>query len=285
MKKLLAIINEPKKAKPFINYIIQLAADLDNNAKFIHVLNPNDYLLGAPGDTSAAAMDVQHLMNELSASAKKELTDYIHQAEKESSGNVKIDFILETGIPSEIVKNIVNEGNVSFVAIEGEKDMDFWIQSSGNMDVIRVVNCPVWVIPYKSDYKPYQKIVYATDYKEEDISTLRKLIDVTKKYSPVITGLHITNDLNFDEKVKKAGFNEILQENLQYNNVSLRVMAGKDNEDLTKIINDFAWISKADLIVILKENKNFFERIFNPDQTKKILEHAALPVLIYHEKK
>jgi nucleotide-binding universal stress UspA family protein len=56
------------------------------------------------------------------------------------------------------------------------------------------------------------------------------------------------------------------------------------NNDTAELLNDYALLIKADLIVVLKENKSFFERIFKSDPAKKIIKKSMLPVLVFHEK-
>lgn len=152
------------------------------------------------------------------------------------------------------------------------------------MDVVEKVKCPVWIIPKGADYKPFTEIVYATDYKKEDIDSLQKLIATFPHYSPNITALHITDSVDFEERVKKAGFVEMLKKQTDYKSLWVRAFYQTKHDDLTELLNEFAIKSKADLLVLLKENKSFFNRIFNTSQTKEILKTAQLPILVYHEK-
>ena len=89
------------------------------------------------------------------------------------------------------------------VILEGQQDDSFWMQSSTNMDIIKMVECPVWIIPKGAIYQPFSEIVYATDYKAEDIINLKKLISLFPHLMPNITALHITDSVDFEERVKK----------------------------------------------------------------------------------
>ncbi len=73
----------------------------------------------------------------------------------------------------------------------------------------------------------------------------------------------------------------MLQTKTGYQNITVKPLVEKDRESEAKLINEYALNIKADLIVVLRENRNFFERILSSDSTKKILKEAQLPVLVY----
>lgn len=279
METLLAIINEPKKAKSFIGYVARLSLDLHTNIHLMYVQEPYDYTMGQPPVSGlATSLKAQEINAE---DAKKEFDIHIRNVLREISGDVLINYSAEINFRTTIINSFISENKASMVILEEEEQNNFWSQTPSVFDIINHVDCPVWIIPFNADYKPFRKIVYATDYKEEDIDTLKNLIRLTYRFSPVITALHITDSVDFEEKVKKTGFNEMLQTKTSYQNITVKSMVEKDNESTAELINEYALKIKADLIVVLRENRSFFERILSPDSTKKILKEAQLPVLVY----
>jgi len=85
-----------------------------------------------------------------------------------------------------------------------------------------------------------------------------------------------------EEKIKEAGFMDMVHSKTGYRNISVISLNEKDHENSAKLINDYALTNDADLIVVLKENKNFFSRLLKPSATKKIIKEARLPVLVYY---
>ena len=130
-------------------------------------------------------------------------------------------------------------------------------------------------------YRPFKKILYATDYNEADITTLKRLVALTKEFSPEITALHITDSKDFEEKTMQKGFKDIVAQETNYDKI--HVKTEKESKSTEEKINDIAIKIKADLIVLLKENKGFIEKIFTSSSTKKVIKKAKLPVLVYHE--
>jgi nucleotide-binding universal stress UspA family protein len=93
--------------------------------------------------------------------------------------------------------------------------------------------------------------------------------------------LHISNDDEFEKKLKSEGFAEVLSEKTGYNKVSVKMIADGDGKDAAESLMNKAEKAKADLIVVLKENRNFFERIFKSSFTADLIKKVQLPVLVY----
>lgn len=284
METLLAIINEPKDSKSFIVYVTHLAKDLHANVHLMYVQNPDNYILGAPEETGVASLHIHRKIESLAEAAKITFAKHIEDIRDEISSDVSIDYSTEVSVTSLIAEDFVRNNKASMVLLESQENKGFWSQPSANMDVIRHVHCPVWIIPYGYAYKTYKNIVYATDYKEEDISTIKRLIRLTRPFSPSITALHFTDSMDFEEKVRKTGFMEMLQKKTDYKNLSVKIQVEEAAEDIAEMIHGYAFKHTADLIVVLKGNRHFLDRILSADPTKKIIKEAQLPVLVYHEK-
>jgi len=50
-----------------------------------------------------------------------------------------------------------------------------------------------------------------------------------------------------------------------------------------EFLNDFALENNADLIVLLKKNKNYLEKLFGSSFTKNVIRKTKIPVLIFKE--
>lgn len=284
MKTLLAIINEPRDSKGFIRYVAQMAANLKFGVHVLHVHTPINYPLGAtPGAMGQGSFQMQKTMEEVAENSKIVLNRHINEVSAEISGKVFTGFSSEIGGTELIADQIINEGKIDMAIIESRQEDSFWSQTSSNMDLIRELNCPVWIIPKGEAYAPIKNVVYATDYNEEDVANIKKLIDLFPMLRPNITALHITDSRDFKDRVKKAGFKEMLQEKVPYPNLIVKAIHRQNDDDVAKLLADFSETNHTDLVVVLKQNKSFFERLFKANHTKEILEKSELPVLVFRE--
>jgi len=285
MKTILALVNEINNSKDFITYVTDMARDMHSDVKILHVENPEAYPLGTTNTYGAEVVQIQKNLEEKMKIDNEKLKATIEEMkENENVDNIGIEYSTTLGITKNVAENMLQEEKVDMVVIEGNQHGGFWVQNSSTMDLVRGLDCPVWVIPKNTTYKPFDEIVYATDYKKEDLDTLKKLVSITKEYNPHITALHITNSSEFNDKVKKEGFDQMVQKQTGYNNITVSNLVEKKDEDIAKLTNDYSLLIDAKLIVALKENRHFLDRIFKSGTTKDIIKKAQLPVLVYHEK-
>ena len=285
MKTLLAIINEPKESKDFIQYVSGMASDLMASIQLLHVQNPYNYPLAMAGSAGTAAVQVQKNSEEIADNANKILAEHVKDVKSKMSNHIDITYSSVIGAISITVKELVSDKKADMVVLEGQKNETFFTPNSSNLEIISSVDCPVWIVPNEVKYHPFTEILYATDYKEEDIAGLKRLIALTHPFSPNITVLHITDSIDFEEKVKKAGFLEMLQKRTDYDRLSVKAISvNNSNDETIELFNNYALLINANLVVVQKENKSFFERIFKSDPAKKIIKKSILPVLVFHEK-
>ncbi len=281
MKTLLTLFDNPDISKEYVRYAIFLAKDLKANLKLIFVQNPQVIPLVAPGTGSTADVHIHEDIEALARSVKNSVDESIRDIREEISSQVKIEYQSETGSASKILEDNLSSGKVDLVLVEGESDKPFWLQTNKNYELIESARCPVLVVAPNTDYRPLKKIVYATDYKEEDIKTLKALVNLTKPFVTDVLALHISESMDFEEKVKQVGFNEMLKQKIGLNNISLKVLNDKKGKEVVEIINDEVEKIDANLIVVLKENRNFFERIFKSSFTTDVIKNVELPVLVF----
>jgi hypothetical protein len=165
------------------------------------------------------------LLQKVSDEIKVKIDGFIKEIEAEYAGIFSIKFTYEIGDASVILKEKVENKTYTMVMIQGHTEQDTWLNDSVNMSVVENVPCPVYIIPPNSKYQPLNKVVYATDYKEEDLTTLKSLLNLAKPLDPEIIALHISNDDKFERKLKCVGFNKMLSEKKGFNMVSFKMIA------------------------------------------------------------
>lgn len=283
MKRLLALIHEPKSSRGFIEYTVNLARELSLNLQLLYVENPNIPLMGTPNLTSNAMEQLQRSLEQNVKEAENVLKRYINELMNLISGEMIVYVTTEINSEKEVLQQIIGEGHVQMLVLESPDKHSSWNENLMTNETIRSAECPVWIVPRESNYRSPAEIIYATDYKSQDIDTLVRLVGMLGKFSPTITALHITDDKGFELKIKEAGFQKMIQNNTGYQKINVNALQ-EVGQDISQLFNDFAIALEADLIVILKENRSFLERIFKASPGKKIIKHASIPVLVFHEK-
>lgn len=291
MKTLAFLIDEMHSAKKLIRYAALLGKDLNAKIHVLYVQFPythgsNGFETHAlAGDMGTGSMPDPAYMHEIEKDIKQTVKDYIKDIKKEFTDIPSIVFKSEPGDASKILEDKVEKGVYDMVMIQGSSEQELWLQRPVAMDIVRNVPCPVFIIEPDTRYQPFKKIVYATDYKEEDVSTLKRLTRLAKPFSPEILTLHITDDEQFRKKILKEGFDSIMREKVGYENVSVKVLEVEEAMDEAESFANQTKSEKANLIVVLKENRNFFERLFKSSFTAELIKQTQLPILVFHQAK
>lgn len=285
MRTLLGYIRNPSEAQSIITYLLALSKDLNTNLHLLYLENPANHPMGSPELTGVAVANLQQSLEARIEKGKQTLQVLVDQMMPQIEGKVVVDITTAIGNEVATVGEMLDSGKVQMMALENSGADGLWWKDSLVNTMVRNLECPLWVIPQNPEYHPFRNIIYATDYHEEDISTLQKLIDLTHPLSPKILALHINDNADFEVRVKTAGFQKMLETKTAYNNISAKALIEKNGEDLVQLIHSYAAMNRADLIVVLKENRNFLDRIFNPSSSEKILKAANSPVLVYHARR
>jgi nucleotide-binding universal stress UspA family protein len=289
MKTLLAIINDPVESDNFIEYCMHMASDFNLNLDLIYIQNPalfnfgTDAVTSTPGSVqSYNEIDLASLETDRENSLKL-ITKKIEEFRSEISPGVSVRAVGEMGSSDVVINQMVSENKADMIILENKNDNHFWLFDSSNSDLVINAGCPGWIVPADTKYRPYRKIVYATDYNDSDINTIKNLVKLTGSFSPEILALHILKSEDFKEETMGSGFENVIKQKTGYDRITVETLIDDEDKDTGEYINEFAVKNSADLIVLLKENKNFMERIFKSGSTRKVLKRADLPVLIYHE--
>jgi nucleotide-binding universal stress UspA family protein len=288
MKTLLSLVDNPADPDGFILYSFEFARDYEMNLHFIYIQNPILRTL----DSGSAVDLMQPVGDELDITrvekerknALIELDKTIQEMRKNHFPEVTAGLGSETGAMDQVVNRFAANNRADMILIKGSSANGMGILDSTNAEMLVQIRCPGLLIPAGMDYRLFRKIVYATDYNPGDIDILSDLIDFAGKYSPEIIALHLTGSDEKVEQLESPGFKDAVIRQTGYEKISIELIRIEKGKNHGESINDFAGRVNADLVVLLKENKKFLQKIFESGITRKTLRKAQLPVLVYHEK-
>ncbi|MCM4173907.1 universal stress protein [Arenibacter sp. TNZ] len=143
------------------------------------------------------------------------------------------------------------------------------------------VPCPLLIIPNTIKENPIKTILYATDFEEADILALKKLVPWAKTLGAKIHIVHISTEKEYSGKEQMEWFKEMLQKEVDDTSINFALIFSDKIQDKLKV---HANIIGADLLVLLeREEKGFFQKIFHKSLVAKMEEHIAIPLLSYNE--
>jgi nucleotide-binding universal stress UspA family protein len=140
---------------------------------------------------------------------------------------------------------------------------------------------PVLAIPESASVREFQKVIYASDLYEEDLSALEQLIHILEPFQPLILVVHISShDANFEAK-KIEWFKEMLKDrNLDKNIELIHHLSPSIAEGLKSMMSK----NQFDLLVMLeKERHGIIDHLFHKDLVKKMEFRTEIPLLSFNQ--
>lgn len=147
--------------------------------------------------------------------------------------------------------------------------------------LIEKAPCPVLVLPKHSNAIKIENIMYATDFEEDDIYAIEKLVTVAKPFNAKITVIHISPKDEYAGEAQMQWFMEMLQLKVSYENIETKVIFSDHiYEELMTALNSV----KADVLAMLeRKSHGFFRKIFHRDLVKRMESHIEIPLLSYNK--
>lgn len=141
------------------------------------------------------------------------------------------------------------------------------------------LDCPLFVLPSNIEVSKPETIVYATDFEEEDIYSIKKLIPIVATFKPAIKVVHISPDSEYSGYDQMEWFKEMLLQKVSYENISFDIFF---SDDVYGELCNYIEKIDADIIAMLeREDHGFFRKIIHRDLVKKMESSTNIPLLCF----
>ncbi len=283
MGKIIINIDFFDHADYLIDYGLNLARKLSKNIQLIHVVETREIGMEASptGHMPDAGIE-QTLLASSKENADKWMHEKVRKIEEQIKGKSSIEGKVIIGIKPDVLLSESTNKKVELILTEEEHESGLITKIAGSDTkmIIDEAACPVLFIPRNYAFKDLKRMVYATDYEQADLGTLQKTINLFKPFHPWITAVHQTKNIDFQMKIKQRGFMNIARQKLDFNQIDFVTVNGQ--KDVREII-DYAQKNDCDMIIVLKQNHSFLEKLFHSSSSHKIVAKSNIPVLVYHE--
>jgi hypothetical protein len=280
-KKILISTNLTQNAEYTIWYGLQLGKWINAKVIIAYISEFTGNMVDMDHTNYAMPSELINLNHEeLKKATRESYTKTITKFKQKNEQLPETEFYFKSGNEPIVLAEMIKKMNIRLILNNRKDDEKFFEKyiSDNNFRIAESVPCPVLIIPPEYDFIPVQKIIYATDYKKEDINTLKQLSKFAQYFNAHIHALHVCENLAFEKQVKKIGFEEKVQKQVGYNHIEHKVTQGKD---VALNVNEFASRIHAGMISILNTNHNFLEKIFSKPTSKELMWKTNIPIMIF----
>jgi nucleotide-binding universal stress UspA family protein len=281
-KKIIQFIRSAENLEKVVANSEGLARALDLEIKLLMVLetrHPYFYPMTTSLHTGMETYQFEAMHAEREKEAEKVLKKFAEEKNKKK-GQPRISYEIFSGATDMVLIDVSENRETFLILINESQEPEQGFLINTYLNTLEKTSCPILKIPEKKDFSDISKILYATDYKEEDLPTLSKLADIAAPFKAEITTLHITDSVDLEEKMMSHGFEKTLHDKVGYDKISFAV---REDENVVDGIMDYARSGRFDLIVLLKENRNFLQRLFTKSDSNKILSGSDIPVMVFQQ--
>lgn len=277
MGTLYAVIRNLDNSANFIGYAFRLGRDLMKLVHVYYIEEAYEYTLGQP---PAADDYTNEKQSRRLTDAESSLKTLIQTVLEELPGDALVESSASLGSPAELINDKVSSDPDDLVILNGDEPANFTLQHTSNNEVVDEITSPVLIVPGNSVYRPFHRIVYASAFSERDVLAVKFLVRQLSAMSPSIRVIHVEGKQT-GEQLGVMRFDEVLQRETGYPDISVENLSEERRKSLVRQVQEFSSRTEADLIAILREDRNFFEKIFTRDKAKEFLKASGLPVLVF----
>lgn len=256
-----------------IEYAARVGEKYHADLILFHVLNREDYEKLSPSDpTGKHQMDfvLEKLQNLQEAVSKESLKNGLNSC---------ISVVKEGSTVKETLEYAA-ELNVGLIVVGTEGVNDFRENFIGSR-ASRIVEQSTWdvlVVPRKVYFKAPRKIVYASDYLEEDKIAIQKIVEFAKFFNAEIDIVHVSSTHKALDKSLHMTMVEEVEPFIKYDKVNFVLKSFRD--DIALGLENYLQTSKGDILVTLSEKKSLFDQIFSKSLSKKMAYFINKPLWV-----
>lgn len=202
------------------------------------------------------------------------------------SNSIKCDYIIRVvERSSEVIVSAALNNKADFIVMgtRGAGAIKKIIIGSNTANVIEDSRIPVIVIPENVSLKLPKKIVFASEFRDSDVNSIKQLSEIASSFDAEIFILHIVE--NMDEKKAEFPiidfFSALVKKVTTYPKISYRIFK---SESIEKGIELFIDSVEADMIALSVRDRNPIEKLFSKSLTKELSFHSKIPLLAFHVK-
>lgn len=158
----------------------------------------------------------------------------------------------------------------------GPSGLSKTFRGSNAVDIIHILDVAVLSIPEHATYKKVDHIGFTTTFRDSDITALKTLMPLADALGARIEILHVAKAPSDALEEKKTAW---LQK-LGNSSTDLHIVY---NDNIQAEILEFFGSTNADIVALVKLNKNFFKELFEKSISESLAYSFNTPVLVFHE--
>lgn len=238
-----------------------------------HVLNKQDYQQLAPLDLDGT------FQKEFVEQKLKSLQDAVLK-ESLPKGLQSCEVVLTEGaiVQTTIAYSQKINANLIVVGTEGMNEFREQVFGSRSSKMVMQTDRDILVVPRKAFFKRPRKLVFASDYVEEDKAAIQKVVEFAKFFDSEIDIVHVSSRTRVINKALHKTMVEEIKPAVSYDLVNYVLKSFRD--ELALGLENYLQLAKGDMLVTLSKKKDFFDQLFSKNLSRKMSYFITKPLWV-----
>ena len=187
---------------------------------------------------------------------------------------------VEYGFTAEKTVEIAESMNVDLIVMgtEGASDMlDKWL-GTHTQEVMKKAKCPVFTVPKDVSINYPHKILYAADFKDDEIQAVQKVLDIAKPLGAICKVVHIHEE--FEPNIGHFIEETIKELQIKFKNEDITVQQFRQN-DTIEGLEAYMKTYEPDVLAIAIHDKSFLDNLFTTSVSQHFIQASKIPMLTF----
>lgn len=277
----------PKPMKPFtilcptdfsecslnaIEYASRLGEQYEAVLVLFHVPNQEDYKkLTNSGESANMQRFATTKLNSLSETVK---------AESLKNGLRECQTVIKEGKTVQTILDYADKNGVDLIVMgtEGVNDFKQTYIGTKTSKVVQEAVQDVFIIPRKVYFKHPRKLVYATDYLEEDKLAIQKVVKMAGYFDCEVDIVHVGTKIRTIDKALHQTMISEINPFIKYEKTNFVLKAYRDDPGLG--LESYLISAKGDILFTLSKKKTWFESLFTKNLSRKMSYFINKPLYV-----
>lgn len=269
MKTILVPTDFSANAEHAVHYALEVALRVHANVVLLHTYQvPYDFEIQLPGIIEDMERKSAEGLGKAKASAESML----------SGAGLFVRTFSTMGDVVEVTIELAEKEKVDLIIMgtQGASGLKRVLVGSNTASLINKAPCPVLAVP--ADYKQgaITKIAYSTDYRQEDIKTIRKVADFASLFGASLAIMHVIESDSFSEDIRFRGYRDLIRENVPYASMTFHKLLA---DSVYEGVDNFIKTEDPSIMVTATYRRSLLSSILEPSITKRMAYYTEIPLL------
>lgn len=271
IKRILLATDFSPTANNALLYALDLARAVEAEVCIVHACRISSATSASYPSGYYEAVTTKDWREQAEANMKQLEHDFLY------APRVKYECLIRPGLAFDVIGQLAREKQVDLIVMGTRRadGMSTWL-GSVTVDTVRESLLPVLAVPQAVRFTPPKKLVLATSYtKVSDISGLSRLKWLAGFFEAELMILHV-HSADKEYRPEEAHFREALDRYFDGLNHSWHTVT---HSQVSVGIEEFIIQHNPDLLVMLPQQRQFFQQLWHPSQTRQMVFHTRVPLL------